>query len=143
MSKITFTADAPVKDSVRFTFGNSEFTLDPGKEYETDDAVTLQSASVHPWLDVTFTAPEDAPVVELDQSDPHVNPTVDHLSAQADPAVKEAAAEADAAQQAVNQSGVEGHETVEQAPDAPAPTPAPVPAAAPTKAPTPDSQVTN
>lgn len=121
MGIITFNEEAPAKETVHFTFGNSDFDLAPGKEYDTDDVGVLSAASVHPWLAVEVTEPPPAPGQEPDMTDPHVNPLADHLSELASDETKEAAAEAEAQQKAWN-AGLE---------EVPTDTPEPVAAASP------------
>jgi hypothetical protein len=94
---VTFSPEAPADETVRFAFGNVEFTLEPGKPYETDDADELRGAQAHPWLEVHMDEVAQDAVAAPDPNDPHNNPTIDHLSEWATPETIAAAAANEAA----------------------------------------------
>jgi hypothetical protein len=111
---VTLSPEAPADETVRFSFGNVEFSLDPGKPYETDDPDVLRGAQAHPWCEVTL---DPVPVEEADvpdPNDPHNNPEVDHLSEWATPEAVAAAAANEAAIKAAN--GVEDTEPADVTP---------------------------
>lgn len=62
MATITLNADAP--DNVKFILGNTDFELDRGGSYETDDREVLADAKAHAYLTVKDTVekePDTAP----------------------------------------------------------------------------------
>lgn len=92
MATITFSDNVPAgTESVHFLFPEGEFDLAKGASYETDDAGLAGSASVHPWLVVTYPAAKVDEAAAPNMADPHINPAADHLTSQASPEVVEAA----------------------------------------------------
>lgn len=59
--------DAAPDEAVHFSLANSEISLEPGVETETDNAEIVREAKVHPWIDVIdgqIGDPEAAEVAE-------------------------------------------------------------------------------
>lgn len=121
MATITLSDLAP-KEEIHFVFGDADFTLGgKNSSYETDSPQVVSNAAAHEWLAVSVPEgtsdprPEDDP--NYDPTDPHDNPSADHLSQMASPESIEAAAANEAAIQA---------EAYPDVPQQPAPTEAPV-----------------
>lgn len=102
MATLKLNSAAP-KEPVNFTFGVASFSLSGSGSYDTDDVSVIDVAKLHPWLDVTVEAvaykPEDDE--SYDASDPHDNPSVDHLAAAGS---SESVAAADAADKAIQEA---------------------------------------
>lgn len=117
-------SDAAPKEAIHFSLANVDFDLEGSGTYETEQPDAIASAASHPWLKVEVDPAAAAPVVEPDENDPHVNPTIDHLSVWASQeAVDEAAANEAATLESV---GFDSQvSSPDEAPDTP-PTQAPV-----------------
>jgi hypothetical protein len=109
MATITKSADAPAGVE-NFSVGNVDFTLSTSSpKFVTDDQSVIGNARVNAWLDVEYDKPvADPDAAPVDKNDPHSNPEADHLSAQASPAAKAAAA----ANQAAISDTVTGEQSV-------------------------------
>lgn len=137
MATISFTDVAP-KDQgvVHFNFGNDSFDLAPGETVEViENSASYQTASSHPWLQVTGHDTSDVEVEDISKStDTFINPRADHLSSEASPEAIAAAQANQAAINAANNPNAPEQQAAEAepaaAPETPA-APAPV-AAAPT-----------
>lgn len=145
MATISLNTDAAPTEvgEVTFSFGGTSFRLAPGNSIEITDQDVVKDAQQHPWLTVALPPVDPTNVPQVDLSDPHQNPSADHLSSAASPAAIAAAEAANAAILAKSHpDGLPGGlPAVAPAPVetvAPAPAPAPVPEPAPAPAPTPE-----
>lgn len=84
MATISLNENAP-KDEVRFSFSTGTFDLEGSGTYDTESSTLIAEAAQHPWLTVTLPPVEEDKATERDMNDPHNNPSIDHLSAEASP----------------------------------------------------------
>lgn len=104
MAKISLNSNAPTKEKVHFSFGGTDFDLDsPSAVYESDDPAIIAAAGAHDWLVVKIELPKQDERAEVDMTDPHNNPKVDHLSSEATAeTIAKAEAEAERIREEVN-----------------------------------------